>query len=742
MSAAKELSPPDVLHMPVVVQRVLFANSDNGYCVAKVQDQKDSYNEFVAVGILGSIQEKDVFKISGSWVTNNYGKQLQVTDMVMPELNSDGVIAFLRDGQIKGIGPKTAELIYKKFGDELLPIFDQSPEKLLAIKGISEKKLEKIIDSWNALAGKRQSMIELRGLGLAFGVINKILRKYEKCPRLAVEKVKTDPYFLAWEVKGIGFLEADTVARRLGFSENCLERLHAAMGYALKLGVDQGHCYLTASEVLSSLKDEKIFRGFEEVTLDKIVREGISLEKDRRIVLSGDSMYLPSLYESEKGIASHLLRLVASSPKENKAFQKNVDDFKGENKIVFHPLQEEAIRVAGTKSVSIITGGPGTGKTTLIRGLIRALRGKQISLCAPTGRAAKRMSESSGIPAKTIHRLLGFNPQEGFAHNSENPLDTEVVIMDEASMLDVHLAYALFQAIPTGSQLILVGDVDQLPPVGAGQVFSDTIKSNEFPVIRLEQVYRQSEGSYIALNAQSIRIGDVNGINLSNKTEDFFWIPVNKQHNPAERQEYTRQMICASLDRLFNLGYIMDDIMLLSPMRQGPLGIEMLNTEIQARYNHHGKVVHKALKRVFKIGDRVIQCRNNYDKDVFNGDLGIITKEIEDGFVVKFDDREIEYEDDTIKELQLAYAMTIHKAQGCESKVTIQIISNSHYIMLNRALLYTGVTRAREKCILIGEHSAMVKAVKNDKIKIRNTSFRKMFSSLLDDSLGLSLCDQ
>ena len=734
------VNTPDVVHMPIVVQRVLFSNTDNGYCVVKVHDSRDSYNEFVAVGLLGEVQEKDSFKVSGSWVTNNYGRQLQISDMVMPELNSAGILEFLKDGQIKGIGPKIAERIYKKFGDNLLSVFENTPEKLLSVKGISEKKLEVIQHTWTAMAGKRQTMIELRGMGLAFGIINKLLKKFEQNPRMAIHRVKTDPYFLAWEIKGIGFLEADAVARKLGFAEDCLERFHAAIGYSLKLGMDDGHCYLTDSEVLDTLRDEKRFHGFQHIAIHDIQREGEVLSKDKKIILTGERLYLPSLFKSENGVAYHLHRILTYPPYVSNKFDANVNEFKEKNQIAFHPLQDKAIQVAGTSGISIITGGPGTGKTTLIRGLIHALKGKKIFLCAPTGRAAKRMSESTdGMLAQTIHRLLGFNPSEGFAYNEENKLDTDVIIMDEASMLDVHLAYALFQAIPSKAQLILVGDIDQLPPVGAGQVFSDVIKSNQFPVVVLEQIYRQSEKSFISVNAQSIRNGNLKGIHIpKEKDTDFHWWGLDEKLSPEERQNLARKNVHASIARLFALNYTMDDILILSPMRRGPIGVEILNTEIQAICNPRGKVVHKAIRNIFKIGDRVMQIRNNYEKDVFNGDMGIITEGSDGGFVVNFDGNEIEYEGEAIKELQLAYAMTIHKSQGSESKVVVQVVSKAHYIMLNRALLYTGVTRAREKCILIGEYSALARAVHNNEIKIRNTSFEEMFSKYIQGNTLLT----
>ena len=738
MSTAENISVPDVVHMPVVVQRILFSNSDNGYCVVKVYDSTNSHNEFVAVGLLGEVQEKDSFKISGSWVTNQYGRQLQISDMVVPELNNAGILEFLKDGQIKGIGPKTAELIYKKFGDNLLSVFENTPEKLISIKGISEKKLQGIMQSWKSIAGKRQTMIELRGMGLAFGVINKLLKKYEQNPRIAIQRIKEDPYFLAWEIKGIGFLEADAVARKLGFSEDCVERFHAAIGYSLKLGMDEGHCFLTDFEVLDSLKNEKRFRGFQNISFDDVRREGKVLNSDRKIIFVEDKLYLPSLFKSEKGLAYHLDRILYSRCEVSKRFNEYVDDFKAKNNIVFHPLQDEAIQVAGTSSISVITGGPGTGKTTLIKGLIHALKGKKISLCAPTGRAAKRMAESSGIPAQTIHRLLGFNPAEGFAYNDEHQLDSDVIIMDEASMLDVHLAYALFQAIPSVAQLILVGDIDQLPPVGAGQVFSDVIKSNRFPVVKLEQIYRQSEKSFISVNAQSIRNGNLKGIHMTkDKDTDFHWWGLDEKLSPEVRQNLARNYIFASIKRLFDLQYSLDDILVLSPMRRGPIGVEILNTEIQAIYNPHGKIVHKGMRNIFKIGDKVMQIRNNYDTMIFNGDMGIVTKGLDGGFAVNFDGCEVEYEGEAIKELQLAYAMTIHKSQGSENKVVVQVVSKAHYIMLNRALLYTGVTRAREKCILIGEYTALARAVSNNEIKKRNTSFEPMFSELvLRHSMG------
>jgi exodeoxyribonuclease V alpha subunit len=725
----ERIAAQDVERCGVIVKHVIFQNEENGYAVVKVQRTADKDTYFVAFGIFGEVAEKDRFIISGNWTKTSYGEQLSVSAIEAPELDLEGILAFLSDGHIKGIGKRLAKRIVEEFGAETSVVLTHAPERLLEIKGINKDKLEVITESWNAVTGKRSALITLRGLGLAHGVAMRIIQKYQT-PSAAMKIVHENPYALSWEIKGIGFIEADRIAGLLGHAKDTPERSQAAVGYALRLGLEHGHCFLTRAELCESLRNPKKFHGFQQISEAEVSEICLELEKQKRVkVVSPQKIYLGNVYASEKTTAYDIARLCASSLPVMKEVTGKIQKFEKQQGITLHELQKRAVQTAVQSKVCIVTGGPGTGKTTLIKAVLSVMGVKKIALCAPTGRAAKRMIESTGVEAKTIHRLLEFNPQEGFYYNQDNQLPYDCVIVDETSMLDIFLAKALFRALKSSCQLVLVGDIDQLPPVGAGQVFADLIQCGQIPVARLEQVYRQSPGSFIALNAQAIRDGQSQGINLSNRTDDFYWMPVDGMGcDSAELQRCIRHRLLKALNRLLAQGYALSEIQVLTPMRAGDLGVEALNKVIQQEYNGGSAPVYTGKKSQFRLDDVVMQCRNNYETDVYNGDIGRIIAKTEKGFAVSFDGKTVEYTKDNLADIMLAYALTVHKAQGGEHRVIIQIVSKSHYVMLHRSILYTGVTRAREKCILIGEKSALHMCVKNNRQSIRNTGLAAMLT--------------
>jgi exodeoxyribonuclease V alpha subunit len=714
----------DLQNCPVMIRHVIFTNTENGFAIAKVQPENNDGAKFTAQGYFGEANVKDRYLLSGYWKTTPYGKQLVATDVSMLAFTGDGVRSFLSSGAVKGIGEVLAARICEKFGDDAAKIFEEAPERLCEVKGITKKKLEKIIPSWQAYAGSRAALMTLHDLGIPFGIAKRIIASYET-PALAVSNVKQNPYMLAWDVDGIGFIEADRIAGRLGLSPDSAERRHAAVGYVLQKASEQGHCYLQVDEITRGLRDTKVIRGFEDISAAQVRDICADLARNEKIrMCEHDRIYLLKLYRQEIGIAGNLGRQALGAVRGDCGdVTARLTAFCAANRFLLHPLQAAAIQTAARNKVSLITGGPGTGKTTLIKALLFILAGKTTALCAPTGRAAKKMSESTGVQAKTIHRLLEFNPQFGFNYGKDNPLDVDVVIVDEASMLDVFLAKALTDALPSRACVVFVGDIDQLPPVGPGQVFADLIASGCFPVARLQQVYRQSEGSYIALNAGAIRDGYYKDLNLSNRTDDFFWMPVDESKEPAEKQTAIQQKLVRAVDRFLELGYPLSEIQVLTPMREGAIGVESLNRLLQARYNPEGEEVYVGRRHAFRVKDRVMQCRNNYSLDVFNGDVGVIVGRDSDAgeTLVDYDGRIVRYPRENMPELALAYASTIHKAQGGETRVVIQIVSKSHYIMLTRSLLYTGVTRARERCVLIGERGALAMCVKNNRTNVRNT---------------------
>jgi exodeoxyribonuclease V alpha subunit len=714
----------DLQNCPVFVRHVIYANADNGFVIAKVRPETGESADFTAQGYFGEANAKDRFLLSGYWKDTSYGKQLMAVDVSMTTFSGGGLLAFLASGAVKGIGEKLAARICAKFGDEAVRIFEEAPDRLCEIKGITQKKLEKIIPSWQAFAGTRAALMSLNALGLPFGIAKRILSAYET-PALALHSVRQNPYMLAWDVDGIGFIEADRIAGRLGLSPDGESRRHAAVGYVLQKASEHGHCFLQFGEITQGMRDTKVIRSFENIGEDEVKAVCAELALSEKVKICDQGrVYLTKLYRQETGTAFNLGRLASDAPRDIPSdVTGRLNAFCSAGGLRLHPLQAAAVQTAVRNKISLITGGPGTGKTTLIKALLHVLAGKNVALCAPTGRAAKKMTESTGVQAKTIHRLLEYSPQFGFGHCKDNPLDADVVIVDEASMLDIFLAKALTDALSYRTSLVFVGDIDQLPPVGPGQVFADLIASECFPVARLKQVYRQSEGSYIALNAGAVREGNYKGMNISNQTEDFFWMPVDESREPAEKQKAVQVRLVRAVDRFLELGYPLAEIQVLTPMREGAIGVESLNQLLQDRYNPHGEEVYAGRRHWFRAGDRVMQCRNDYTLDVFNGDVGVITgRDCETGEIhVDYDGRLVAYNKEDMRELALAYASTIHKAQGGETRVVIQIVSKSHYIMLTRSLLYTGVTRARERCVLIGEKSALAMCIKNNRPNVRHS---------------------
>ncbi|MEG1188340.1 MAG: ATP-dependent RecD-like DNA helicase [Bacteroidales bacterium] len=710
-----------------VVERITFQSPENGYSIMKVK-VKD-YNDLVTiVGSLLEVPVGSVLLCDGDWkVDKKYGSQFVVEswEEVMPA-SIYGMEKYLGSGLVKGIGPKYAKLIVGKFGLETIDVIENDIERLYEVAGIGKKRVEKIRDSWEKQKDIKNVMLFLQGYGVSTAYAAKIYRQYGKD---SIEKVKDNPYRLADDIWGIGFKTADGIASKMGYEKNDLRRCRSGILYTLNQLSNEGHVYSEEEQLLQAAVTllEADEQSISVALADMLANDDLKREEE--------AIYLPPFYYSECGTAKRLLALMDA----NDNGKQPVFDLKAiekETGIEYDDVQIAAIRQAVASKVMVLTGGPGTGKTTTTQGIIAALKtaGLQILLAAPTGRAAKRMSEATNMEAKTIHRLLEFNPMDGYKRNDENPLEGDVLIVDECSMIDIILMNSLMKAIPLTMRLIFVGDIDQLPSVGAGNVLRDIIDSQTIPVIRLTRIFRQAQSSRIVMSAHAINRGAFP--DLSNgKDTDFFFI----QNEDAEQVASSIvQLIKNRLPKAYNLPTT--QIQVLTPMQRGVVGASNLNMLLQEAVNSNKTGLTRG-GYSFRKGDRVMQIRNNYDKNVFNGDLGYIQEvDMEERtLLVDFDGLSVEYDVTELDELTLAYATTIHKSQGSEYPIVVMPVLMNHFVMLQRNLIYTGITRAKKICILIGATKALAYAIRNMSVLKRNTKLKERLNPALigESALGM-----
>lgn len=710
-----------------IIERIVFHNEENGYTIFRLRPEKKPDTETL-VGVMQSPQAGTQITAKGRFTVHpKFGRQLQMESYVEERPSSaEGIRAFLASGCIKGIGPKWAEKIVKQFGAESFSVLDNEPDRLLEIPRFGQKRLEAVKISWAQHKGVRELMVFLQEYGIGPSFAFRIYKHYEKH---AIEIVRQNPYRLAMDIFGIGFHTADMLAMKLGFEKNSLLRAEAGLLYTLMEISNEGHIYYPQDKLIEKTANDL------NIDAELIAKALANLEKEERVVIEElddhKGVYLSRHYMYESKIAFYLKRLL-NSPRSVRF--KDADAVVGgvlaKMKIELAPEQLQAVNTATQSKIMVLTGGPGTGKTTILNAIIKVFQsvGAKVLLAAPTGRAAKRMTETSGVEAKTIHRLLEFSPkEEGFGRNENNPLACGLLVVDEASMMDTMLMYHLVKAAPMGATLIFVGDVNQLPSVGPGNVLRDIIASGTVSVVELVEVFRQAAESDIICNAHLINKGFMPQLRSGLKT-DFFMF---KQDDGAECASLIVDLVKNRIPKKF--GFSPEDIQVLCPMTKGSTGTLNLNKELQLALNPNTQQVVRG-DRIFKLADKVMQIRNNYDKDVFNGDMGhIVAIDSEEREVsVRFDDRSIVYAFEELDEIVPAYAITIHKSQGAEYPVVIIPLLMQHFVMLEKNLIYTAVTRGKKMVVLVGQTKALAMGVKNNKIRKRYTWLAKRLA--LDES--------
>jgi len=717
------------------VERITFQNPENGFTIAQLCEPRKSELTCL-VGSLPSIQPGETIRCKGSWQSHLiYGRQFSVTEY-QTEAPADvlGIKKYLGSGLIKGIGPKYAARIVEKFGTDTLDIIDKEPERLLEIEGLGKKRKESIQACWTEQKSIRNVMIFLQSHGVSPAYAQKIFKTYGND---SIEKVQSNPYRLARDIYGIGFKTADTIAEKLGIDKHSHQRIDAGIEYVLSKQAEDGHVCTPLAEFLK-LAEEAL-----EAPESEVLLRTTSLQEEMRIEILDlvheakltPFIWTKYLFTAEVGIAQELKRL-KSHPSALREVdrEKALEWVQQRLNITLAAQQQQAVAMAVAGKVEIITGGPGTGKSTITNAILTIcgkLTGK-ILLAAPTGRAAKRMSEITGFKASTIHSLLEYDFKAGFKRKRDNPLDCDLLIVDEASMIDTSLMFSLLRAVPSHCRLILVGDINQLPSVGPGNVLKDLIDSRCLPVTILTEIFRQAAGSRIIINAHKINRGEVPDIrNLSDS--DFYFV---ETETPEKVLENIVTLVSQRLPQKFRFDPL-EEIQVLTPMRKGVIGAENLNRTLQAVLNPGKKDTIFRSGNQYQVGDKVMQLRNNYKKEVFNGDIGkILDLNLADQqVVVSFDGRPVEYEFSELDEITLAYAVSVHKYQGSECPCIVMPLHTTHFKLLHRNLLYTAVTRGKKLVVLVGSSKALYIAVKNDEVKRRYSGLQQALGGILNPLL-------
>ncbi|MEE9905713.1 MAG: ATP-dependent RecD-like DNA helicase [Chlorobium sp.] len=721
-------------HLTGTVERITYHNEDNGFSVLKIRTS-ESREPATVVGIIPAVSSGEIVECRGNWQNNRtHGLQFKAEEIVVvPPNTAEGIEKFLASGMVRGIGSFYSKQLVKKFGTGVLDILDNDPEKLLDIPGIGKKRLDIITTSWNEQKTVRDIMVFLQSHGVGIARASRIFKTYRE---EAISKVTENPYRLSLDIDGIGFLTADTIASKLGIAHDSLIRAEAGVRHVLQELAAKGHCAVPKPRLVSEATAILDIAG--PVMEEAIAKETGSCNLMREIVGEDEMYYLAPLHRAEERTAASLAVLLQGAPPwKGIDREKAILQVEKETGLSLSASQKKALATVLTSKAAVITGGPGVGKTTLVNAILRIIRNKitNIALCAPTGRAAKRLSESTGMEARTIHRLLEFDPVSGgFKHGPGNPIKADLIVVDETSMVDIVLMSRLLSALPAKAGLLLVGDADQLPSVGPGAVLTDIIRSGVMPVITLTEIFRQAAESQIIVNAHRINRGDLPLNTETGNLSDFYVVEAT---SPEEIHRKLMQMVTSRIPERFNL-HPVRDIQVLTPMNRGGLGSRALNAELQKALNGSAEPKISRFGTTFSSGDKVLQMVNNYDKEVFNGDIGTITSidTEESELVVDFERRPVRYGFGELDEISLAYATSIHKSQGSEYPAVVIPLGMQHFTLLERNLIYTAVTRGKKLVVIITQPKALAIAVGNRKAGSRMTTLASRLAEACSDSAG------
>ena len=716
------------------LEKILYSNPENGFIIGTFLTE-NTIRPVTVKGIVYNNVVHETLNLKGNWENHKiYGRQFSFREfMPVAPKSEEGMIRYLSSEIFKGIGKKTAQRIVNKFGNDTFKIIDSSPELLSKIKGVNRKQQKSLLNSWEEQRGLRDVMTFLRGVGISHSFAQRI---YAKHGMNSIPLIKANPYLLT-DISGIGFLTADGIAHNLGFDKNSPHRAAAGLLYMLEQQVLNGHtCYPLPDLLEKTASELLIDKTSLEEPLNQLIEDRLIHCAEQNDENGEKQKFITRIryYRAEQRIAENIFRILKS--KAYTIFEREsslIEEQEKKDGLKLDQAQREAVSAVLKHKVLIVTGGPGTGKTTLVRFILGLMRPKipSIALAAPTGRAAKRITETTGSSSSTIHRLLEAT-NVGFQRNRENPLDQELIIIDETSMIDTLLMDSLLEAVPSASRLIIVGDVDQLPSVGAGTVLQDFIKSGSIPVVRLNHIFRQAYGSFITVNAHKVRRGELPSVNksskqsdLKNQLQDYYFIEESDQNKIVEK------ILLLNTERIpqrFKLDP-MKEIQVLTPMHRGITGASQLNRNLQEKINPDAKGIEHR-EQWFRVGDKIMQQQNDYEKQVFNGDLGRVVDCDQDSkeLYVKFEQSHIHYKSNELDQLTLAYAITVHKSQGSEYSAVIMPITTHHYMMLQRNLLYTAITRGKQLVVLIGTSAAVRIAVENQGTLNRYTGLLNQFS--------------
>ena len=706
-------------HFNCVIENVTYYNQENGYTIMSVRPDGEISSITLIANTTNPLPGVTLY-VEGEWKKHQiYGKQFVSTlcNEIMPD-TVYGIRKYLGSGLIKGVGQVTADKIVNMFGEQTPDIIENHPERLKEIPRLSQKTIDLLVESWNEQKHMFDIMVFLKSFDISTLYAVKIYKLYGN---EAISILKENPYRLITDIDGIGFIKADTIALRMGYDMTSAKRQEAGIVYTLSQYAEEGNTYCTKTFLSPEVAN---LLSLQPSLIDETIDDMIEKEE---LVNEDNKIFLPFYYKAEKSIAEKLYELIISYKEKEVINDLQINDIENVLGIEYNEEQREAIKTALYNNVMVLTGGPGTGKTTVTKGIITAFRlmNKQILLAAPTGKAADRMSDATGGEAKTIHRLLGYNPTRGYLYNEDFPLCGDVLILDETSMINVQLMYTLLKAVPIEMKLVLIGDVDQLPCIGAGNILSDLIKSGKVPVVKLEKIFRQAASSKIITTAHAINHGEI-PVLKNEKDSDLFFMTDSDDESIADT---ISDLVLNRLPHKYNIKPT--EIQVLTPMKKGVLGTKNLNDTLQEVINKNGGNEIKYGDTIFRENDKVMQIKNNYEKGVFNGDSGFIQKINKELKIVTviFRKQVVDYDFGELDELMLAYAVTVHKSQGSEYPIVVMPLTKAHYMMMKRNLIYTAITRAKSLCVLIGQKQTLYMGINNVDTTKRNTYLKEFLTN-------------